>query len=223
ERHHLAETELAERSREATSCAVRYAEVLLVHLAQPWELSQRELAATRRWAHRWALKVKLWRSAENGGGLAVNFEGDAPPQWTPAGVPGASIRFVELGEVTRSIRWRLKKLGEGTPPAELGLGECSPAFATELLTRLSVRWSDARPERQAPRSDCAASAEVCIGFGTAYEAIAGRPFEPGDPALAYSRRAAEQIEVFQRVVDFPGGFPRSSCEAWSVLDESPQG
>jgi hypothetical protein len=225
ERHHLAETEIAAGGNEARSCAAAYAEVLLVHMAHPGGLGQRELAWTLAWARRWAPKVKLWRSAENGGGLAVDLEGAAGPAWTPAGVPGAALRFLDCSEVARSIRRRQKKLELGADPAELGLGrDCARPAVDELLAVLARLWSDAQQVHQFPRRTSASRAELAAGMAEIFNAIGGAPFEGTDGPWAYSRRSAEQIHIFQRAIENEMVRRQGTqLEHWETVDESANG
>ncbi len=226
ERQHVAETDVAGAGAELTSCAAAYSEVLLLSLAHPYGLGARELAWTRSWTRRWARKAKLWRSAENGGGPAVDLEGDAAPQWTAAGVPGAGIRFIDCVEVGRSIRRRLRKLEQGSSPAELGLGQdCTRPAVDHLLGALARSWSDAQQVRRFPRRAASSRADVAVGMETLYELIANRQFrENGESPWSYSRRAADQFHIFQRALDRErhGAFQAQS-ENWETIDESADG
>ena len=230
ERHHFAEAELGDPSgAEAApgpSCLALYAEVLLLNLANPCALSVKELGWVQRWARRWAGKVELWRSAENGGGLAVNLEGGSGPEWMAAGVPGA-LRFIECSEVGRSIRRRQKRLAQGADPVELGLGrDCVRPGVDELLATLSRHWSDQPHHRRFPRRATESPVELAAGMQAVFHAIAGAPFErpSGNEIWGYSRRAADEIHIFQRAIEHEKRSQGSSpIENWTAVDESANG
>jgi hypothetical protein len=220
ERHHLAEAEIPGEP----TCTAVYAATMLLALAHPYGLGQRELTWTRRWAERWAPKVELWRSAENGGGLAVNLEGACGPTWTPAGVPGA-LRFMDCSEVGRSIRRRRRRLAEGADPADLGLGrDCQRPAVDDLLASLARCWSDAPQVRQFPRRAQASRAEVALGLPAIYHAISGAPLASPGEAWGYSRLEADQLHVFQRALGHESPHRTAPVvEAWQTVDESANG
>jgi hypothetical protein len=222
----LAEVEVgAEGSANTSTCAAVYAHVLLMQLANSAALAQREFVWMQRWARRWARKVRLWRSAENGGGPAVDLEGGAAAQWTPAGTPGAALRFVDCALVARSVHSRLHKLAEGAAPDTLGLGKvCPPQAAQALLSTLLQCWSDAPQSRQFPRRSCRGESELVASFAGIHQAIAGTAFDDAGAPWDYSRQRVEQIQVFQRVVDTRAVAPGVLLpERWQSLDESANG
>jgi hypothetical protein len=225
ERHHLAESSVAEEGGESACCATAYAEALLVDLAYPYGLARREHTWMQRWARRWAAKVKLWRSAENGGGPAVDLDGDNAPKWTAAGVPGAGIRYIDCSDVLRSIRRRLRKLREGADPAQLGLGrDCIRPATSELLSALARCWGNGHQPRQFPRRKACSPVKVVSGLQQIYQAIAERPFGDAERPWDYSRRAAEQLHIFQRAIDNERTRERpAEHETWETVDESANG
>ncbi len=224
ERHHLTETGV-QAGAETRSCSEAYIELLLMALAHPYGLGGREVAWTRTWAHRWAHKVKLWRSTENGGGPAVDLEGDAGPRWTAAGVPGAGIRFIDCTEVGRSIRRRQKKLEQGAQPAELGLGhDCARPAVDHLLAALARGWSESQQLRRFPRRAASSHAELAFGMEQIYEMIAGKAFGEKDSPWMYSRTSADQMHIFQRAIEHERRAPsRFHSEDWETVDESAEG
>jgi hypothetical protein len=220
----LAETGV-DKPGESSTCAALYASVLLLALAHPYGLSQRELGWARRWARRWAPKVKLWRAAENGGGYGVDLEGCAPPAWTRAGEPGASLRYLQCSEVARSIRKRLKKLAEGVHPSELGLGrDCTRPAAEPLLALLLRCWTDTPFVRQFPRRPVQGSVHLAWGFSGIHRALSPELIRNHAKPWEYSRRSTEQLQIFQRAIEMEQR-TESGCamEVWEELDESANG
>lgn len=212
-------------STNTTSCIAVYAQLLLLQLANTGALAQREFLWTSRWARRWASKVCLWRSAENGGGLAVDLEGQAGPQWTRAGTPGAALRFIDCAQVARSIRARLQRLAEGATPESLGLGkDCPPVATQELLNTLLHCWSDKPQTRQFPRRASSGTTELVTSFAGIHQAIAGTASPNQASPWDYTRLRVEQIQVFQRVVGAQLAAPGiAMTETWESLDESANG
>lgn len=208
-----------------TTCTAVYTQVLLLQLANTGALAQREFLWTSRWARRWASKVSLWRSAENGGGLAVDLDGQSGPQWTRAGTPGAALRFIDCSQVARSIRTRQQKIAEGATPESLGLGrDCPPVAAEELLNALLHCWSDKPQTRQFPRRATSGTTELVTSFSGIHQAIAGSAFVKQASPWDYTRLRVEQIQVFQRVVEERLATPGITItEPWESLDESANG
>lgn len=208
-----------------TTCARLYAAVLLSRVGNAYALSFREFTLMKKWASRWSGKVNLWRSAENGGGLAVDLAGDRAPIWLPAGMPGSSLRFIDCAGVARSLRARKQKLAQGLSPAALGLGRDCPAHtARDLIDHLLGCWSDAPLTREFPRRAVGGATEIVSGFPGIHLALTGKTFESGARTWNYSQRTVEQIHIFQRASDSPvQNAPRTPHEQWDAMDESANG
>jgi len=225
EKSHVAEAFVPARPGEPSSCQSAYAQTLLLQLAHPYGLGARDLAWVQRWTALWARKVQFWRAAENGGGPAVDIDGDEGACWTPAGAPGAGLRFMDCKEVQRSIRRRLKKLREGANPAELGLGEdCTSPAADDLLAAIARCWGDAPHVRRYSRRETGSQALIAYGVDAIFAALAGRTFRDRDTPWSYSRQAADEMHIFQRALEREREqMPAAQAQSWDIIDESADG
>jgi hypothetical protein len=226
EKEEIAESDISsEDNSKPLTCNAIYMRVLLLQLANPAALSQREFEWSRRWTARWAGKARLWRSAEAGGGLAVDFASDVGAQWVAAGTPGAALRFVDCDELRRSIRSRIRKLDAGATPEELHLGkDCPPFAARELLHTLLHCWSDAPKARQFPRRATSGQIDLVASFAEIHRAIAGAVFDDDVSPWNYTRQQVEQIHVFNKIATALATHKsEAKSERWEALDESANG
>ena len=223
EREGLAQVEVGTANNDRTStCAAVYARVLLLQLANPAALAQREFAWAQRWARRWAPKVQLARATQGQGGLAVDLDSGSGALWAAAGDHAASLRFVDCALVAQSLRARLKKLAAGETPESLGLGkDCAPRAAQDLLNNLLHCWSDSPQQRQFPRRSSSGRAELVASFAGMHRALGGVFPEAGKTPWDYSRRRNESLQVFQRTTPLP--LSPAATEGWESLDESANG
>ena len=226
EKEGLVEQEVSgEQSGGGLTCNVIYTRLLLLQLANPAALSQREFEWTKRWANRWTRKVRLWRPAANGGGLAVDLASETGAQCIAAGTPSDALLFLDCAGLRRSMRSRLEKLGAGSSPEELGLGrDCPPFAGRQLLSALLHCWSDAPKSRQFPRRSTTGNTELVVGFAGIHQTIAGDAFDDDTSPWSYTRQQVEQIHLFHRIATaLSSQKPESRIERWETLDESANG
>ena len=213
---------VADFSDESSPMAA-YAEVLMLQLSRPQHLSHRELGWTRRWVRRWAHKAVLSREAPGRGAYAVDIAGNSGPAWAEWAAGAATLRFLDLTRVARSIDARIQRLDAGAEPASLGLGsDCTRLAAQDLLKTLRGSWLDSPPARDFPRRESPSPVELVSGFAAIHHAIEGNP-TPANSAgpSSYSYGEAERLHVFQ------GSDTRDareqSLESWETLEESDEG
>jgi hypothetical protein len=217
----LARETVADSSGESSPMAA-YAEVLMLQLSQPQHLSHRELEWTCRWVRRWAHKAVLGREAPRRGAYAVDIAGDSGPAWAESAVGPATLRFLDLTRVARSIDKRIKRLDAGAEPAALGLGsDCTRLAAQDLLKTLRRAWLDCAQTRDFPRRASPSPMELVSGFAAIHHAIEGNPVAKGASPSSYSYGEAERVHVFQ------GSETRATreqgLENWETLEESDDG
>ncbi len=198
-----------------------YAGVLMLQLSQPQRLSHRELDWTRRWIRRWAHKAVLSRDAPRRGAYAVDIAGDSGPAWAELAAGPATLRFLDLSRVARSIDARIQRLDAGAEPAALGLGsDCTRLAAQDLLKTLRRVWLDCVPTHDFPRRESPSPTELVSGFAAIHHAIEGNPVASAGPS-SYSYGEAERLHVFQ------GSDTRDTreqgLENWETLEESDDG
>ena len=108
EREGLAEIAVGALDSERTlTCHAAYARVLLLHLANPAALAQREFGWAQRWARRWAGKLRLSPTVPDQGGLGVDLDAGSPPRWIAASDTKAHTRRLDCGPIARSIHGRI--------------------------------------------------------------------------------------------------------------------
>ncbi|MFM9967952.1 MAG: hypothetical protein ACKVQK_06080 [Burkholderiales bacterium] len=208
------------------SCLQLYVRILMLHLANPATLSQREFDWVARWTNRWARKVTLSTAAERESGLAVDLGGETGATWTHEFHGKMSIRFLHCATLRHSIRSRIKKLDAGATPADLNLGkDCPPSAARTLLEKLLNDWGDAPRARQFPRRDAAGKIELVSGFAGIRRALSADNQEDEDISpWRYTRQQVEEIHLFQRVAKGLGAQKtEANQEHWEILDESANG
>jgi hypothetical protein len=169
---------------EGLSCYSMYSHALLLALADPYALTVRQIELTDRWLGQWSRKMFPYaRQRENEGPVViVDLEGahGAVLANAAAGPQASSARFGYPAKLATSVRGRLKRLANGTSPAELALGDDVPAdAAAALLTHLDARWHHVQPASRRKRST---GIEVAAGgIEAAYFRVAGRSFHRIDP------------------------------------------
>lgn len=206
-----------------STCLAAFVRPLLLELANPYRLTQREFLWTRRWVHRWSHKLRLVGAGP--AGFAVDLAGSSGAQWTAANPRGESLRFLDTAALLHSVKTRLKKLGEGVAPAELGLGrDCAQSAAGELLQHLSEAWGQAPRASAFPRRAGVRNSQVVAGFADIHAALAGGAKFRELNSWDYSRRDADQIHVFQRTLQTTGeALAQPAIEGWETVDESASG
>lgn len=224
----LAEVPVAEaraRVPASSTCVAAYVRPILLSLANPYGLTQRELLWTRRWTHRWSHKVRLAATVADPAGFAADLTGSSGAQWTAADAGGASLRFLDTMELLRSVKSRLKRLAEGAAPAELSLGrDCVQPAAGDLLQTLFAAWGQAPRPRAFPRRANALNCQVVAGMADIHATLAGGVKSEGPGPWDYSRREADQMHIFQRTLQTTNkALTQPAIEGWETLDESATG
>jgi len=215
-----------------TSPRIAYLRAVLLGMANPNELSQRQLTFVAFLLERWAEKVEL--SAEPIADevdlppLAVDLASDAVPE---RGAKCADPRYLDVKRLAKSLRNRIGLLRKGESPAKLALGEdCVQPSCEQLLVFLYRQWCQARPPRDPERKRANEKAQCCSEFAAIHYYISGRVFrqpdQPGEAKEMSAKQRAE-MEAFGRLrtsdeddYSVVHGF---LMENWQVEDESAQG
>jgi len=213
------------RAPSPSTCVAAYARPLLLALIHPYGLPEREIDWACRWTHRWAEKTHLDAGGEDVRGYWVDPLGASGPVWHDSDPASATIRHLDVTEVARSINWRLKKLEQGSTPAELGLGrDCARPATDALLRALLGSWTRPPGSRQYPRRAARSAAELACGMAQIHAALGGEVAAEEGHRWEYSRRDADQIHVFPReAASKAHGKHAAAVEQWETLDESAGG
>ncbi len=215
-----------------SSPRIAYARALLMALANPNELSQRQLTFVAFLHERWANKLDVLREApEEEVGVAplvVDLDGDKPPVRiaSPSSAALREPRYLGTAKLAKSLRNRVALLRKGESPAKLALGEdCVQPSCEQLLIFLFRQWCQGRGERGAGRRSSGAPAEVAGDLAAAHFYLSGRAFTQPGEQKELSKKEREEIATFGRVStrhedEAVKGF---RLEQWRTEDESAQG
>jgi hypothetical protein len=221
-------TDYLNRDVHDTSPRIAYLRALLLGMANPNELSQRQLTFVAFLLERWAEKVEVRADApdEEVPPLVVDLEGSICPD--REGPEAAEPRYLDVKRLAKSLRNRIGLLRKGESPAKLALGEdCVQPSCEQLLVFLYRQWCQVKQPRAAERKHVAGDAQACNDMAAIHYYISGRVFKQPGEAKELTAAQRDQIVAFGRVstrdeddYSVVHGF---LLEHWQILDESSQG
>jgi|SRR5882672_477721 len=209
-----------------SSCAESYAQVLLAHLANPFALSVRQMSFVERWLERWATLVGLAAQPLPTGpipSLAVDLTGAGGVVFGAGLEPQPHLRYLDLEQLSKSLRQTINLLKQGQTPGQLGLGEDARQPGCEnLLMLLYVQWCRAGTARGEERSKNDEPADVCFGLSPAHLHVgSGRGFrQPGE----LTSREKQDADIYGHITH--AGQEESTdgaLEPWQILNQSASG
>jgi hypothetical protein len=212
-----------------TSPRIAYMRALLLGMASPNELSQRQLTFTAFLLERWAEKAEIVSAPPEEGDvppLDIDLESDQCPE--RGGPPLKNPVYVDLKRLAKSLRNRIGLLRKGESPAKLALGEdCVQPSCEQLLVYLYRQWCQAKQPRGAERKRVTDVAQACTDPLAIHYYISGRVFRQPGEAKELTAQERAQIATFGRVstrdeddYSVVHGF---LLEHWQLQDESSQG
>jgi len=211
-----------------TSARIAYMRALLLGMANPNELSQRQLTFVAFLLERWAEKVEISREApeEDMPPLIVDLDSDICPE--REGVKAAEPRYLDVKRLAKSLRNRIGLLRKGESPAKLALGEdCVQPSCEQLLVFLYRQWCQAKQPRAAERKRSADPAHACNDLVAIHYYVSGRVFKQPGEAKELTSAQRDQIAAFGRVStrdeDDYSVVHGYLLEDWQIQDESAQG
>lgn len=220
------------RQTEATTCTAAYVQALLTHLANPYQLSSRQLALLGRWLDKWAVRVPVvprQPTRTELSPLAVDLAGAAPPAVVAKERPLSEPRYLDMGGLASTIRKRIKFLRKGGAPAEVGLGDDCVQPACEIfLTTLYQHWCEIPVARACVRHAGAGKCEVAFDVAAMHFFIGGeKPFNETGKARALRQEELRDLQMFGYVRTSTGkpALVRAdfTSEIWDIQDESALG
>ncbi len=211
-----------------TSPRIAYMRALLLGMANPNELSQRQLTFVAFLLERWAEKVEISAAQpeEDMPPLIVDLESDLCPE--REGAEAAEPRYLDVKRLAKSLRNRIGLLRKGESPAKLALGEdCVQPSCEQLLVFLYRQWCQAKQPRGADRKHVADTAQACNDMGAIHYYISGHVFKQPGETKELTAAQRDQIVAFGRVstredddYSVVHGF---LLEHWQIEEESAQG
>ena len=219
------------RDIQDTTPRVAYARAVLMGLANPNELAQRQLTFVAFLLERWGSKLEVSRKpvAEEAGvaPLVVDLAGDRLPERGGSAGEGRELRFLDARKLAKSLRNRVALLRKGESPAKLALGEdCVQPSCEQILVYLYRQWCQGKA-RTLERRAAATAAEVCGEMVAIHYYIAGRVFKQPNEQSELTQKQREEIATFGRVStrdeDEYSNVQGFLVERWQIEDESAQG
>jgi hypothetical protein len=205
-----------------------YTAVVLGQLANIHELSPRQIDFVDAVMKRFGQKVSITKEPvpnSQGLSLRVDLQSNTGARFTSEVLQGETARFLEVGELSRSMRRRAKKLSEGEEPANLDLpAEWNAVDARDQLQRLHLYWCEGRSPRGAITVPDEKEAILSFGISETHFLLSGDLFEQPDVKRELSRQEMNDIAIFGKVsestiraryAEFNYG-----TETWGVIDES---
>jgi cyclic-di-GMP-binding protein len=211
-----------------TSPRIAYMRAVLLGMASPNELSQRQLTFVAFLLERWAEKVEILEAApeEDIPSLVIDLESELCPE--REGEPAKAPRYLEVRRLAKSLRNRIGLLRKGESPAKLALGEdCVQPSCEQLLVFLYRQWCQAKQPRSAERKRAGDAAQACNDASAIHYYISGHVFKQPGEAKELTSAQRDQIAAFGRVStrdeDDYSVVHGYLLENWEIVDESSQG
>jgi hypothetical protein len=210
------------------SCAEAYVQALLVHIANPYALSMRQLSFVQAWAEKWATLVGLASQqlpASTSPALAVDLDAPAGSVFASEIADQPNVRYLDFEQLSKTLRQTITLLKQGQTPAQLGLGETARQPGCEnLLMLLYVQWCRAGTARSEEREAADERVSVCFGISAAHYQVSGRREfrQPGE----ITSREKRDLDTFGYVVSTERASADRSpegVEVWHILNHSPGG
>lgn len=215
-----------------SSCESAYAKALLLDLADPQQLTSKQLLLIDRWLDKLAARTAITAEKPPTPTLtliAVDIGGDRGASVFDARQTMAEQRFLDSERLALSLRKRIKFLHGGGNPTEVGLGEdCIQPSCEALLTQLYQHWCSVTSTRTSVRQSVEGTAELCFAFPAMYFFLNdGVPFkQPGD-TLDVAPEIMQDMHMFGHVTERTRKLLLSrlgySLENWNCLDQSTGG
>jgi hypothetical protein len=225
------------------SISQRYRRLLMLGIANPYQMPFGECATVYRFLSRWIEQTRLdgvLSRADGTGCFLIDPAADVPPP--PLGRFGTrtdpQLRVLDTGELVRTLHVFLRRLERGETAADLQLGvECLDSACHEMLQRLHRAYAQtttrrhARIKRHETVSICAGIPALHFFAGDQTPLAAGAsgadaPFSMADDVSAALEKTADETYVALDDPDEtppPSGADSYRVDRWQVRDVSPQG
>jgi len=213
------------------SCEGVYAKALLLSLADPQQLSSRQLLQLDRWLDKWTARAPMLKEQPPTPSLplvAVDLaDASGPAIYT--GQMMQEKRFLDTERIAISLRKRIKFLRGGGNAAEIGLGEdCIQPGCEAFLTTLYRRWCEVQPARAHNRDQAESTVQLCFAFPAIHFFLNdATPFKQPGETFDLAPEIMEDMRMYGRVTKRTEKLLVSrlgyKLENWRCLDQSPGG
>jgi len=185
------------------SCGATYAKALLLNLADPQQLTSKQLFQLDHWLDKLAGRTPLSKEqppTPNLPLIAVDLAGESGATIFTGQLMGER-RFLDTERTALSLRKRIKFLRNGGNPAEIGLGEdCVQPGCEALLAYLYQRWCTVPLAKTYPGSSAESTAQLCFAIPAIYFFIKERTSfkQPGE-TLDVAPEIISDMRMFGRI------------------------
>lgn len=217
--------------RHRTTVTSAYVEVLLLAAAIPIELGVRQLQLVAGWAQRWAHKVVVQPQApvdRRTPALCVDLLSDRPATFRADETGGASVRWLALAELRKSIKKRLILLAQGESPQALQLGKgCEQIQCEALLKKIYQSWCKGGTGHQPAKTGLGQRSRSNVHLLGGLEAIhyhlTGQASVERDSSIYLSALEHEEIATFGRITKRNGEHYSERTdfllEEWRIVEQ----
>lgn len=211
-----------------SSCAENYIQTLLLHLANPYSLSVRQLSFAQRWLEKWATLIGLTTQPLPPSpipALAVDLGGSDSVVLASGLEPQPNVRYLDLEQLSKTMRQTINLLKQGQTPGQLGLGEDARQPGCEnLLMLLYVQWCRTGTTRGEDRREAEAPASVCFGIPAVHFHLnGGREFRPPGELTSREKQDLDTFGYISRVEHEVERDSENALETCQVLNHSAAG
>jgi len=215
-----------------THCTAAYVAALLMDLAGPYSLSERDQALVRRWAYHWSSLVAVVAAmpGQSLPNFVVDLMQDTGLKPSAECLNTENVRRLETERLGVALTQARQQLLRRIPPSQIGLGEdCTFGQCRRLLTMLGKPWTLARAVRKFRRQAASGIARVCLGFDAMHYVISGHEFTQPENARVYSRGEFDRLFVFRHMDDPDAQLQieiertRFHADDWEVVNQSASG
>lgn len=210
-----------------SSVTQAYSAVVLGQAANVYELTPRQIEFVDAIMKRFGHKVTIDRAAPaNSNGLhhIVDLNSTTGAEFVGLFEENESIRHLNIEDLSRSLRRRIRKLGEGVDLASLDLPtDISPGEAQTQLIRLNKFWCEGEAQRSIPIVPDEEAAEVCFGLNDTHFLLTGQVFEQPNKPQEMTRQQMNDLVMFGKISNTSQRMKAMdvtiSRETWGIIDE----
>ena len=207
---------------------IAYLRAVLMGMASPNELGQRQLTFVAHLLERWAVKVEVGTQTpgeEQAPPLVADLAGDGCP--ARGARPAADPRYLDTRALAATLRNRIGLLRKGESPVKLALGEdCVQPMCEQLLVFLYRQWCQPQRPRGAERRPASGIALAGNDLAAIHYHVSGKTFrQPGVPT-ELTKKEREELATFGRISTRDGDYGHArgyELERWQLRDESATG
>jgi cyclic-di-GMP-binding protein len=208
-----------------------YARAVLMSMASPHELGQRQLSFVAFLLERWASKLEIMRNPvpdpDGVPPLVLDLAGErAPERLEPSTPLPAEPRYLDTRKLAKSLRNRVALLRKGESPAKLGLGEdCLQPSCEQTLVFLFRQWCQAKPARPLAGRQPTLTAQVTTDMGAIHHYMSGGRQRQVE-AKELTQQQRQEMETFGRIRGVDNDQYTSArgfaLEEWLIEEDSAQ-